>query len=324
MILFDVNSAVRAIIRCYAKGDMETIQETIDYINNDPKIAGSASDFHNAGAELARIGAYSVALSILEVGHKRYDRDIDLVADILAYGIKCRKIEDLFPYYEEMCNVRKRNWTWRGFVFGIDYLMQYIQYVEDDNEEDRVKKSIEIMISDYKMKFPKDERAYVAESELYEYLGDTERRITALKNGIENAMPFCQCALGYADYLFEIGSYEKVIPVVEKAVNIREDQPSVSIGYLYYILAMSKEVCMRKTNEQLTESLVRPVYNAYHIAHIRLEKEGGRERLIEQIENYVEALEIESGIKSNINIEHSSIDVSDLIDRLQMKADRSL
>ena len=296
------------------------IKEVLDYINNN-EISGSASAFHNAAASLARIDAFAYAISILEVGLNRYSRDTDLLADIISYGSKCKKLSDVNPYYKKLKRVRKCFWTWRAYVFSVDFLMEYIQYTETEKEEERIKAEILSILSDFKATYPHDERAYVAESEFYECMHDYQKQIAALIEGMEKVAVCCQCALKYADYLFERGEYEKALPIIQKAVDIREDQPSISLGYAYYILAMSKEAVLRRKTTQLTEQAVVPVFDAYNIAFSFMESEPGRKLLLNQIEKRVIALEIESGIKCKIDFhEKNGIDIDNSIARFVLEA----
>lgn len=295
-----VERASNLLLEAVSKNESSTIKEIMDYVQNNETIGGTADSFHNAATNLAQAEAYSCAVAFLEVGHKRYSKDTDILADLILYGSKCKRIEDVYSYYVELDNIRRRFWTWRAFAFSCDFLMEYVQYTTTDEQEKAIEAEILNLLNNYKTAFPNDERPYVAESEYYESKHDSERQVAALLEGMNKIVVCCQCALKYADYLFQKGEYEKVIPIAEKAVNIREDQPSISLGYTYYILAMSREVVVRKNNIQLTEEVVRPVYDAYKIAFNFLEKEGGRGRLQLQIWTRVKALETDSGTDSRI------------------------
>ncbi len=295
-----IEKASDILVQAISSEDYGTVKEILDYVTNDSEIAGSAASFHNAATNLARIDSFNYATKLLEVGIKRYSKDTDLLADIIKYGSKCKSIKDVYVYYKRLQMIRKRFWTWRAYVFSVDYLMEYIQYTETEDDEKVIQKEILSILDEYKRAFPADERAYVAESEYYESMHDREKQIAALREGMEKVIVCCQCALKYADYLFEMGKYEEAIPVAQKAVDIREDQPSISLGYAYYILAMSKEAVLRTNNSRVTDSLVFPVYKAYETAYSYMSKEAGRNILKQQIKNRVTALEIESGIKSNI------------------------
>jgi hypothetical protein len=296
-----IEAASIVLLDALNKNEATIIKEVMDYVQNNECIGGTADSFHNAATNLARAEAYSCAVAFLEVGHKRYSRDTDILADLIHYGSQCKRIEDIYPYFLELKSVRQRFWTWRAYTFSCDYLMEYIQYTTTDEEENTIEKEILCLLESYKRNYPNDERPFVEESEYYERKHDSERQVAALIEGMDKIAICCQCALKYADYMFKKGEYEKVIPAAEKAVNIREDQPSISLGYTYYILAMSREVVMRKNNMQFTEAVLKPVYDAYGISFNFLEKEGGRSRLQLQIWNRVKALERESKIESNID-----------------------
>ena len=106
----------------------------------------------------------------------------------------------------------------------------------------------------------------MVEHDFYKLINEKDKARNSLKTAVETLTVCPQCALNYADSLFEIGSYTEVIPIVEKAVNIREDQPSISVGYAYYILALSREYVLRNNNTILNQNNIKPVFDAYYSA----------------------------------------------------------
>lgn len=321
MILYipSITVATNMIVSSYLQEDYTKIKEIMDYVVNSDNIAGDADEYHNVSVELAKIEDYDNAVTLLEHGLFRYPRSADILADLLLYGLKCRKVSDIRPYYDRLSGINKKFWTWRSFHFSIGFLMVYIQYVDDDKQENAIIAEVVSLIDDYKKFYPSDERAYMVECEFYELINEKEKARNALKIAVETLQVCPQCALNYADNLFEIGDYVHVIPIVEKAVNIREDQPSISIGYAYYILALSKEFVLRDTNTLFNQDNVKPVFDAYYSAMEFLEDD--KRHLIKQIEKRVRILERESNIQSNIDFSNKNDNISTVLKKvLQMSA----
>lgn len=295
-----ISIATDMIVKAYLQAEYSKIKEVMDYIVNTPTIAGSADEYHNASVKLTRIEDYDNAVILLEHGLERYPRSTDILADLLLYGLKCRKIPEISPYYyERLSKISKKFWSWRSFHFSINFLMIYIQYADTEKQEKAVVSEIETLIAQYKEFYPNDERSYMVEHDFYSLINEKEKAKNALKSAVDKLKVCPQCALNYADSLFEIGDYANVIPIAQKAVDIREDQPSINLGYAYYILALSKEFVLRSSNTTLNQNNVKPVFDAYYSAMEFLESD--KQHLTKQIEKRVKILERESNIPSDIS-----------------------
>ena len=178
--------------------------------------------------------------------------------------------------------------------------MNYIQYAENKEQEDYIANEIKGLIADYKQYMPNDERAYMSEYEFYESISEHTLAEEALKTAIEELTICSQCALKYADILFEQGNFREVIPLAERITRIVEAQPSVNIGYVYYILALSKEAILRDSGNNLTANNVKPIFDAYYCALKNLDDNSNT--LILEIYKRVIVLERISGVQSGIKL----------------------
>ncbi len=299
-----IRIAAELLVDSYQTNDYTRIKEIMDYVVNTPTISGSADEYHNASVKLTRIDDYENAVIILEQGLKRFPRSTDILADLLLYGVKCRKISSISHfYYDNLAKIDKDFWTWRSFHFSIDFLMLYIQYAETREQRKAIDSEIVSLITNYKKYKPRDERAYMVEHDYYELIHCEDKAISALKNAVEKLTVCPQCALNYADYLFESGQYSAVIPIVEKAINIREDQPSINLGYAYYISALSREYVLRSDNTTFNYDNTKPVFDSYFSALEYLDND--QSHLAKQIEKRVRILERESGVESKIEFKSS-------------------
>ena len=295
-----INAATQRIINAFIVEDYMTIKETMDYVLNTETIAGNEDDYHNCSVNLVKMDDYDNAVLLLQHGLKRYPKSTDILADLLLYGLKCRKVSDISPYYENgLAKVDKRFWSWRAFHFAIEFLMIYIQYAENCEQQESITKEIKILIEAYKKYKPNDERAYMVEYDFYRLINQEDIAIDSLKMALDKLKICPQCALNYADNLFEKGEYSSCIPILEKALKMAENQPSINIGYAYYILALSKESVLRNNGNNFNCENIKPVYDAYYSALEYLD--DNIPHIKTECTKRVHIMERESGIMSDID-----------------------
>lgn len=306
LFIASVTDAASKIVNYYRNGLYDEMREVYKYLRNAEvatSIAGNADEFHNATVQLSRQGFYEYAYALVEVGHRRYPKNTDLLGDLLAYGMHCKDLKELVVWYDTLKVIPHRFWTWRAYQFSSDFWMEMLPYAESNEELEEYEKKIETLIANFKknFKFLKDksdcEKAYMMGFDFYYSRGDEDQAIAELTEGVTKLPGKCaQCALKLADYYFSSGDYENAAKYAQIAVDVKEDQSSISRGYTYYILAMSKENNLRASNG--LQASLKKVYNAYYNAYMNLE--AGRDHLLESVKFQVRQLEYEFGISSNI------------------------
>lgn len=326
MYIPSVNDAVQMIARFYKDGDIDSLEEVKTYLESDNVsryIAGNADGFHNATVRLTRIGFYDYAYALAEVGHNRYPKNTDLLGDLLCYGMHCRNLKDLETWYNDLCQINKRFWTWRAYQFSFDYWMERLPEANEENLEQWESRIVDIFTSfQNNFRFLSDksdcEKAFLMQYEYYTMMGEELKAESALKEATTNIVTKnkCpQCALNLADHYFAMGNYAESLKYADTAVRIKEDQPSISLGYTNYIRAMSLEYEKRRENDIIRAIDV--VYNAYYAALLYLREENGREKLISSVKKQVKMLERETNIESYIPFEEYSSPESDLLHLLK-------
>lgn len=307
-----VDIAAKMMSEAYRKTDFTRLREIQSRLN-DPEVernlSGSGDEFHNAAVELTRSNMFRYAYSLTLIGIKRYPGNTDLLSDALKYGARCNAPEDeLQDLYKKLQEIDKRFWTWRAYQFSFDYLMEKLPSLSGEAME-KVEGEISDIIQDFKDHFAylddqsDREKAYLMEFEYWISKGDTEKAEAALKTATDHELPdkCSQCALKYADRMFEMGEYEKVIPYAEQAMSIMEDQHSISYGYTYYILAMSREWVARANNTLQDARTRNQIFNDYYCAYLYMEP--GRNNLMDIIKKRVRVLEFETHQKSGIDFD---------------------
>lgn len=217
--------------------------------NNPQKITGTADEFHNLASEFARKGLYRYAVQVAKAGACKYGRNVDLLADIVKFGSQCQDKDACERAYDRLNSIDKKMWTWRAFTFVIDYLENAMETANKDEDtrgsEEQIKGKILALIEKYKKL--EDERAWVAEAELYVKYGEREKAINVLKDGVEKVTVAPQCCIKLSDMLLESGDYEEVVKYSSMGIRgTAQDQPSASNGYLLYASALAKDALIHR------------------------------------------------------------------------------
>lgn len=308
MYIPSVKEAARKIVGYYNREAYEELKTVGKYLENNDvakSISGDGDEFHNATVELTRQGFYDYAYSLANVGHSRYPCNTDLLGDLIGYGLHCRPLNELQQWYEKLKKINKRFWTWRAYQFSFDYWMERLPYAENEDELDTWENIIVNIFESFKQNFEflRDksdcEKAYMMEFKYYNSKGEEEKAISALKAATEDERTInkcAQCALKLATRYFEMGDYDNSFIYANMAVEIKEDQPSINLGYTYYILAMSLE-WKEKKNHSIASN-IRQVYNAYFAAYIHLDSD--KTNLLDLVKKQVKQLEFEFGQSSDI------------------------
>lgn len=269
--------------------DLQAIAEAV---LTNANIFGSAAEYHNLAAEYARIDDYYNAYRIVEKGiTQQYKYNIDLLADAIHYGSYCNKYSDCEKYKKELKARPRGAWNWRAFTFLIDYLNEKVETAEVQDIMPMLDEALEIS-QEYQRVLATEEKAYIAECEVRllreRYIresqnpdssdfADNERRLAkeVLRKAIfgldaagsNKSMVAVQCALKYADMLFEERKYQEVINVCVQALEYVETQPSARVAYFKYISALSKDALVRQDNAFADYKRIEDVLNEFSVAY---------------------------------------------------------
>ena len=204
------------------------------------QITGSESEFHNLGATFARSGNTMLAAGVAKVGVEIYPLSTDLLADIIKYSSEIGDMKSSRRGMEMLTKVDRKFWTWRTFTFAIDYFKDSRYQCSSANEIEKNFEDAFELIREFKKYIPFEERAYVAEAEIYEILNEYQKKEDALLEGIRCVAVAPQCCMKLADYYLELGKYDLVVKYAQYAIlAASQDQPSISLGYVYFIYALA-------------------------------------------------------------------------------------
>ncbi len=241
-------------------------------------IRGSEGDYHNLTVEFSRNNCESFAAMTALIGVETYPMSADLIGDLIKYSQEIGDIEMCQYGIDKLKTIDREYWTWRTFVFVIDYYKDSLGSVKDIDTYKKNIKEAESLIEDFKKYIPHEERAYVAEAELKQKQNDYKAALVALREGVKKVAVAPQCCMKLADYYLELGKYDEVEKYARKGILTSiQDQPTVSVGYLYYILALSldaKRIIARQTGKKLDHSEIVDILIAYQTADKLLVNEG--------------------------------------------------
>lgn len=294
-------------------GDTNSTSDFADKLYNvliDCKdtILGSDHDYHNLSVEFSRKNCPLYALSVAKLGAQQYQFSTTLLADIILYGQQACAFDDCNKALERLCQIPYKYWEWRSFVFSIDYLKDSLSWVESvDIYERNLAQAFEL-IEKLKNNIPFEERAFVAEAEIYILSSDTLKAAEVLEQAIASIQVAPQCCMKLADIYLELGKYKDTIRIA--AIGIRataQEQPSTSIPYFYYLSALAKDALIHKyalehendKNGFGNEDIIRDALIDYQIAHELFSTQRRHEEFIQTIQMRRRILEIKAGFVEN-------------------------
>lgn len=284
-------------------------------LNYKDTIKGSETDFHNLTVEFSRQNSDSFAAAVARFGLQTYPLSPDLLADAIKYSQDIGDIENCQSIINSLDAIDLRYWKWRTFVFVIDYLKDSLAYSKDVEQYMDNLNTAKKFIDEFKKVMPYEERAYVAEAEFYLNQNDYNGAIKVLQQGIESVKVAPQCCLKLADIFLEQGNYEEVEELAKKGILASlQEQPSVSVGYLYYLLALSMDARRIKRRDSKNETDmpgkdIQAIIKAYLTAD-RLFVNEGRERVSyrKTIRAKLIIIEMEEGVQAKYDLQTSISD----------------
>ena len=245
----------------------QNLNELVERILNQQTQSGDADDFHNFAVALARKDEYALACSILSCGLRLFPKNVDLLADFLQYGVSCGKSDECYECYLTLMRIPRLRWTWRGFVFIVDYLLYLTEQMESMEEIENRKQEMLSILADFKEYFPDSEEAFRTEAEVHSKLGTKQEERAVLREALEKLEVCPKCALRYADILFDQGKYDEALEQIRRGVSdATQSQRSVSEGYIYYLCGLCLIAKSQKKRVPLTEEEVKEVFADFNIA----------------------------------------------------------
>lgn len=304
-------------IKWVAEKGKTDAEKTVDLIR------GSEDDYHNLTVGFSRHDCKPFAAMTAMIGVEVYPMSTDLIGDLVKYAQETGDPELCQHGISKVQTIDRQYWTWRTFVFVIDYYKDSLGSLKDIETYKNYLEEAKRIIADFKKYIPHEERAYVAEAELYQKQNKHKDALAALLKGVKNVAVAPQCCLKLADYYLELGKYDEVEQYARKGIlSSIQDQPTVSVGYLYYILAMSmdaKRITARQAGKKLDESEIIDILTAYQTADKLLVNEG---KTNASYRSTIDARKIMLEMEEGLSEESSSLELREKeLEKLSQLAD---
>ena len=279
-----------------------------DYLrDNKDKIRGSETAYHNLSVEFERQNCPSFAADVAAIGVTVYPMSTDLLPAMISYAQSSGNIEYCEKGLAKLKEIPRKYWTWRTFTFVVDYYKDNLASLDNPKKYEESLAAAKENISEFKQYIPHEERAYVAEAEMYLHQNEYQNAINALIDGVSHVSVAPQCCMKLADLYLQIGEYKKVEEYARKGILAStQDQPTVSIGYLYYLFALSLDAqrMFSKINCQAFDrSMIMEIVTAYHTADQLFINEG---RSTVSYRNTIKAKLIILAMEEGISVETQS------------------
>lgn len=291
MSLSDVEAVVNNLIQGPDTDEFADESGDFDYANNprkklrdiaklfdsdkkDLQIYGTADDYHNVAVNYARQNIYDGACKILQYGLLAIPYSVDILADLVRYGISSGQYWLCEEPYNTLSGISKDRWNWRAFSFSIDYLVEKANHVSSDLERNGLKQQA-LTLADQFIEKDKSDQAYFDKANILREFGDdsinNQTEQSVLRCGLNNVKVAPKCALRLADILFEKGDYKEAIENLWQCCNNTfKPQPDVNGSYAFLLLALSKASELFSDNQRddysEVEKMVYAIYKDLHTA----------------------------------------------------------
>ena len=235
-------------------------------IDQDVKV-GDADDWHNFAVDIARKDLYDLACDLLECGLVIYPKNIDLLADYLQYGTSCGRADKCRDYYKVLSKIPKIRWGWRGYSFSVNYLTYLWERSDSEKELERLQTEMLNISEAFRKNLPYDEESYRCEADIYKLLHKKKEEENVLREALENIKIAPKCALRLSDLLFDRGDYEEALVQIQRGLrDAMQTQRSVSDGYLYYLMGLTKMALAQQSDSPITEEVACDIYANFDIS----------------------------------------------------------
>lgn len=172
---------------------------------------GTAEDYCSKAEEYAQFSAYKKAIDICEAGI-RFGLHPDLTGSLIRYNGRIGRIDQVHHYLDmQMEEIPRKAWTWRSYSYAIEAL---IREGSLKNEE-----LLHELVRDYQTFLPMEEKAYLAEFDIEQALGNHEKALAALENAVKSHPAAEECAMKLAEILMQRGDFHRAQEMAIRAVS---------------------------------------------------------------------------------------------------------
>lgn len=244
------------------------------FVDSDYEVIGSPNDYHNLAVSYAKLDLYDGACKILQRGVKEVPYSVDLLADLVRYGISGGQFNLCEEPYTTLSKIPKSRWNWRAFSFSIDYLLEKANYMTHDYDLQMLKQQA-LELANQFIEGEQSDQAYFDKSTILLAFGSnestSETEESILELGLKNVTEAPKCALRLADIQFEKGMYSDAIQNLQRcSVNVFKPQPDINGSYAFLLRGLSNASLLfsggQKCDYSNISSEINSIYKDFHTA----------------------------------------------------------
>ena len=198
---------------------------------------GTADACHNKSCAYAQLGDFPKAIEVCEEGLK-LGVNPDLTGDLINYNAKLGRYDQVHHYLDmQMEKIPRKAWTWRSYTFAIEALIS-----EDVQANEALLREL---VKDYQAYLPMEERAFEAEFELEQALGNRDEALAVLEKAVKAHPGSEQCAIQLADILLQNGDFIRAHEMAIRAISASAQcQSGIQCASAAMILCFCKDALL--------------------------------------------------------------------------------
>lgn len=241
-----VHEAIQLIQHYSSPSGARFRRNLIDFITDpDNCVFGDCDTYHNLLMALFRVGDYYLSLKVCSFALKYAPQNRDIIGDAIKACGESSRFELGEQYLETAMRIPKELWSYRLFLYSIDFLKAKLDAYPCDKELfDRARE----LAAEYIRCHPYDERGYNQSAELLIMMNRREDALTELRKAIKEIQPagpksslVCsQCCVTLLNLLDDSSDYDEIIEISDYGLrHTTQEQPSAKIGFFMYRKALS-------------------------------------------------------------------------------------
>lgn len=229
--------------------DARVRRQLVDFVTDEENhVWGSSDEYWNLMMRFFGVRDYYSVIRLCDFALRIYPRNADLLACMIRACGACGNYALGAKWMEKAQELELRWWSYRLFLYSIDFLQEKLKNHVGDSDE-TLQKGLD-MANDFIRHFPYDEHGYNQRAELLIIANRREEAIRDLQNSINDVQPdpsdrhsslvTAQCCVTLLNLLDDSNDYPLIIDIANKGLlNTTQEQPSSSIGFFMYRKALA-------------------------------------------------------------------------------------
>ena len=260
--VFDAINLLRMYMKLGPAGAQKR-KKLVEYmIAPENKVIIDPKMYHNFIMDLFRCGDFYAATDVCKFVLEYTPKNMDMLADMMRACGGSLQFDLGEEYLNKAHEIPENIWSWRLFMYGVDFLITKLQAFPGDQE---LFSRAENLAKQYMKNFPSDEHGYNQLAEIYVCVNQQKKAVDVLDDFIfrkktekrEGARLICaQCCVTLLNLLDDSNNYERIVQICERGIDYTtQEQPSANIGFFIYRKALALDAMLRSKNYKAEDVL---------------------------------------------------------------------